>query len=205
MNRKQGVWLLCLLLLLVMAASVMPAFAMRTEPAGRFILVAEADGDLVIAPEYVTYTEGQTIKEALAASNHEFTGLEYGAITAIDGVTGNFTRSDQNGSYDLSTGAEYVTHYRFSENSGGSQPSEGLLLLMTAMADYLEKPEDVRQAAKAEYETALTNFVGCTSNDAKMLANDLNTAMRDYESNLNGALCRSHPACPSAAPPIPGW
>ena len=58
---------------------------------------------------------------------------------------------------------------------------------MTAMAGYLEKEEDVQKAAKAEYDTARQNFVGASHDDARMLAYDLNTAVREYEETLSGA------------------
>jgi len=187
MNIRKGLRLLCLLLCCLLVIGVLPSEAQAVEPAGRFILVAEAGGKLVIAPEYITYAEGQTLGEALQNSGHTFTGLEQGQVTAIDGVTGNYTRSDQNGGYDLSVPASSVTHFCFSERpSSESQPSEGLLLLMTAMADYLEKEEDVRKAAKAEYDTAKQYFVGVSHEDAKMLASDLNKAIQNYESALAG-------------------
>ena len=187
MKMKQGVRLLCLMLVCLLVVGFLPSKAQAAEPSGVFVLTVEAGGKLVVAPEYITYTEGQTLGEALENSGHTFTGLEQGQVTAIDGVTGNYTRSDQNGGYDLSVPASSVTHFCFSERSSSeSQPSEGLLLLMTAMADYLEKEEDVRKAAKAEYDTAKQHFVGCSSDDAKMLASDLNKAIQNYESALAG-------------------
>ena len=187
MKLKQGVRLLCLLLSCLLVVGFLPSRAQAAEPAGVFVLTVEAGGKLVIAPEYITYTGGQTLGEALESSGHTFTGLEQGQVTAIDGVTGNYTRSDQNGGYDLSVPASSVTHFCFSERSSSeSKPNEGLLLLMTAMADYLEKEEDVRKAAKAEYDTAKQHFVGCSSDDAKMLASDLNKAIQNYESALAG-------------------
>lgn len=187
MKLKQGVRLLCLLLSCLLMVGFLPSRAQAAEPAGVFVLTVEAGGKLVVAPEYITYTEGQTLGEALQNSGHTFTGLEQGQVTAIDGVTGNYTRSDQNGGYDLSVPASSVTHFCFSERpSSESQPSEGLLLLMTAMADYLEKEEDVRKAAKTEYDTAKQHFVGASHEDAKMLASDLNKAIQNYESVLAG-------------------
>ena len=186
MNIRKGRRLLCLLLCCLLVIGVLPSEAQAVEPAGRFILVAEAGGKLVIAPEYITYAEGQTLGEALENSGHTFTGMGQGLITAIDDVTGNYTRSDQNGNYDLSVPASSVTHFRFSENVGGSQPSSGLLQLMTAMADYQEKEADVQKAAKSEYDTAKKNFVGAGNDDARMLAYDLNQAVREYEETLSG-------------------
>ena len=184
MNLKR---LLCLLLSCLLVIGVLPAQTQAAETAGKFVLVAEAGGKLVIAPEYITYTEGQTLGQALESSSHSFTGMDQGQITAIDGVTGNYTRSDQNGGYDLSVPASSVTHFCFSERSSSeSKPGDGLLMLMTAMADYLEQEEDVRKAAKDAYDTAKKQFVGCSNDDAKTLAYDLNAAMRDYEDSLSG-------------------
>ena len=187
MNTRKGLRLLCLLLCCLLVIGVLPSEAQAVEPAGRFILVAEAGGKLVIAPEYITYAEGQTLGEALENSGHTFTGMGQGLITAIDDVTGNYTRSDQNGNYDLSVLASSVTHFCFSERSSSeSKPNKGVLLLMTAMAEYLQKDEDVRKAAKTEYDTAKKNFVGAGNDDARMLAYDLNQAVREYEETLSG-------------------
>ena len=187
MNTRKGLRVFCLLLSCLLLIGALPSQTQAAELAGKFVLTAEAGGKLVIAPEYITYTEGQTLGEALASSGHTFTGMDQGQITAIDGITGNYTRSDQDGGYDLSVPASSVTHFCFSERSSSeSKPSDGLLLLMTAMAEYLQKEEDVRKAAKAEYDTAKQNFVGCSSDDAKMLANDLNTAVQNYEASLVG-------------------
>ncbi|MBE6967587.1 MAG: hypothetical protein E7444_04005 [Ruminococcaceae bacterium] len=187
MNTKKGLRLAGVLLALLLIVGILPVGAEAAQPAGKFVLVAEAGGKLVIAPEYITYAEGQTLGEALQNSGHTFTGMEQGQVTAIDGVTGNFTRSDQDGGYDLSAPASSVTHFCFSERpSSESKPNEGLVMLMTAMADYQEKEEDVRKAAKAEYDTAKKNFVGASKDDARMLAYDLNTTVREYEETLSG-------------------
>ena len=130
--KKMGKRLLCLLLSVMLLLGMVPASVMAVTE-NTFVLVAEAKGTLVIAPEYVAYTEGQTIREALAASGHEFTGLEAGMVSAIDGVVGNFTRSDEFGDFALDKQASAVKFFRFSE-AENSQPSTGLQQLMTAMA-----------------------------------------------------------------------
>jgi len=180
--------MLILLISLLLVVGFLPTTAQAEETAaGKFVLVAEAGGKLVIAPEYITYTSGQTIGEALEASGHIFTGLDMGQVTAIDGVSGNFTRSDQNGGYDLTTPASSVTHYCFSERSSSeSKPTEGMKQLMTAMAEYLQKSEDIQKAAKETYKNARTYFVGINNDDARTLAYELNRAVSDYENTLNG-------------------
>ena len=81
--------LACLLLSALLLIGCLPVTALAAE--NGFILVVEAGGKLVIAPEYISCTVGQTAAQALSASGHTFTGLDTGMISAIDGVTGNFT------------------------------------------------------------------------------------------------------------------
>ena len=175
--------LVCLLLSVLLLIGCLPVMTFAAENA--FILVAEAGGKLVIAPEYVSYTAGQTIEQALLASGHTFTGLETGMTAAIDGVAGNFTRSDENGSYDLTASAASIGYFRFSENMD-SRPSEGLQQLMTAMADYREKDSDVQAAARKEYDAARDLFVGIESDSAKTLAANLKEAVANYENTITG-------------------
>ena len=159
--------LACLLLSALLLIGCLPVTALAAE--NGFILVVEAGGKLVIAPEYISCTAGQTAAQALSASGHTFTGLDTGMISAIDGVTGNFTRSDENGNYDLSVSAASIGYLRFSEDMD-SKPSDGLKQLMTAMADYKKKDSDVQAAAKKEYGTARDLFVGINGESAKTLA-----------------------------------
>ena len=174
---------LSLLLVLAMVLGLVPG--VRAERQNAFVLVAESGGRLVIAPEFVTYSEGQTVRQALLESGHDFVGLEDDWIMEIDGVGGSYTRSDQNGGYDLNAPAGTVTHFRFSEDTD-SRPSAGLMELMTAMADYAAKADDVRAAARPEYDTAYRQFAGLDSASAALLAGELNEAVRAYEESLKG-------------------
>ena len=176
--------LLGIMLSLMLVTGLMPAGAFAAGT-GSFILVAEAGGKLVIAPEYVEYKDGQSVGGALEQSGHQFAGLAEGWITAIDGVVGNYSRSDENGSYDLGQAASASRFFRFCEDENCA-PSAGLQQLMTAMADYQKKAEDVQAAAKSAYDTAFNQFVGLDSESASVLAQNLNKAMNDYESAQNG-------------------
>ena len=60
------------------------------------------------------------------------------------------------------------------------------MLLMTAMADYLLEPADVQAAAKDAYDAAYSNFVGITSDSAKVLAKDLTDAVNAYKAGQDG-------------------
>ena len=179
-NKRVISFLLSVLLLVGM----LPTGASATG-IGRFVLVVESGGELVIAPEFVSYGEGQTIREALAASGHTFTGLENDWIVEIDGVGGNYRRSDENGGFDLGLPAAEIAYFRFSEEVD-SRPSEGLQRLMSAMADYREKPMDVQAAAKEDYDAAYNEFVGLDSASAALLADRLTEAICTYENNQAG-------------------
>lgn len=188
MKKHVGKRAVSLLLSVLLLLSMMTTGVIAVE-AGTFILVAESGGKLVIAPEYVSYIEGQTVREALVASGHTFTGLENDWVTEIDGVVGNYTRSDGNGGFDLNASASEVEFYRFSEDAN-SQPSDGLQQLMTAMAEYKQKAADVQAAAKAAYDTAYAQFVGIDSESAVVLADALNTAVSEYENAQTGTQYR---------------
>ena len=175
---------LCLLLTVLLLVGMLPAQVLAAKE-NSFVLVAEAGGKLVIPPEYITYVEGQTVQQALAASGHTFTGLDSGMVSEINGVVGNFTRSDEDGDFALDKSASEVEFFRFSE-AANSQPSAGLQALMTAMAEYLCKGEDTRNAVKSAYQTACEQFVDLSSESAQVLADNLNDAIREYEESQNG-------------------
>ena len=136
----------CLLLSVLLLIGMLPVGALAA-PKNSFILVAEANGELVIEPEYVEYAPDQTILQALAASGHDFEGLDTGVIVSIDGVVGNYRRSDEDGEYALNKAASEITCYRFCDLEN-PQPSEGLQALMKAMAEYRLKAADTQAAAK---------------------------------------------------------
>ena len=74
MMKRRGIGRVSLLLAIVMVAGLLVTPVRAAESENRFVLVAEAGGKLVIAPEYVSYAEGSTIKDALVNSGHSFTG-----------------------------------------------------------------------------------------------------------------------------------
>ena len=101
--KQKKVRLLGLLLAAIMLFSCLPMQALAAE-GGWFYLAADWNGTLLIAPERVSYTADQTIFEALNASGHSF-GPDENSVTQIDGKTGNFIRSDETGSHDLTRNA----------------------------------------------------------------------------------------------------
>ena len=73
--------LACLLLSALLLIGCLPVTALAAE--NGFILVVEAGGKLVIAPEYISCTAGQSAAQALSASGHTFTGLDPAATKTV--------------------------------------------------------------------------------------------------------------------------
>ena len=93
--------MLCIMLAFGCLAPASAAAAKLLQTGGSFYLTASTATATIIEPVRVDYAHGQTVKEALQASGHTFSGIESGFITAIDGVRGNFVRFYD---YDESTG-----------------------------------------------------------------------------------------------------
>ena len=176
------------LLAAVLLAWVLPAKT-RAAQENAFVLVVEYDQQLVVEPEYIPYSPGQTLKEVLASCGHTFYDLERDDIMLVDEKGGStYTRTDQNGNHALSAYASEVTHFFISERNVTGAMDTGILKLMTAMADYnaIEEP-DIRKAAGAEYEMAKTKFLDrITGKNAEALANNLNNAVQAYRDHLAG-------------------
>ena len=162
-----------------------PGAAAEGETEGRLCLVVEGGGRLLIAPEYLDWSGDDTVGAVLESSGHTFNGLESGIIYGVNNVAGNFSRSDQDGGYDLSRKASEVSHFRLCELTD-AKPSQALMDLMTAMADYKEEEADVRAAAQKAYDKAVNRFVGVSDKEAGELAEDLRLAISDYKETLSG-------------------
>lgn len=150
---------------------------------GSFYLAATAAERVIIAPECVNYTAGQTIAQALLASGHTFEGLEDGSVYQIDGVAGEFQRSDETGDYSLTKQASEISFFCFVEN-GTAKPSEARQALIRTMADYLCEEADVRAYAKDVYDAALRQFVGISDEAASTCAAQITAKIGEYEASL---------------------
>ena len=150
---------------------------------GSFYLAATAAKRVIIAPERVNYTAGQTIAQALLASGHTFEGLEDGSVYQIDGVAGEFQRSDETGDYSLTKQASEISFFCFVEN-GTAKPSEARQALIRTMADYLCEEADVRAYAKDVYDEALQQFVGISDENASTCAAQITAKIGEYETSL---------------------
>ena len=150
---------------------------------GSFYLAATAAKRVIIAPERVNYTAGQTIAQALLASGHTFEGLEDGSVYRIDGVAGEFQRSDETGDHSLTKQASEISFFCFVEN-GTAKPSEARQALICTMADYLCEEADVRAYAKDVYDEALRQLVGISDENASTCAAQITAKIGEYETSL---------------------
>lgn len=150
---------------------------------GSFYLAATAAKRVIIAPECVNYTAGQTIAQALLASGHTFDGLEDGNVYRIDGVAGEFQRSDEAGEYSLTKQASEISFFCFTEGET-AKPSEARQTLISTMADYLCEEADVRAYAKDAYDAALRQFVGISDEKASSCAAQITAKIEAYKNSL---------------------
>ena len=183
--KQKKVRLLGLLLAAVMLFSCLPVQALAAE-GGWFYLAADWNGTLLIAPERISYTADQTLYEALNASGHSF-GPDENSVTQIDGKTGNFIRSDETGSHDLTRNAAQAgIRYLCFTDRLTAQPSDAMQSLIAAMADYRLEEPDVQLAAKVAYNAACAGYVTADDNAALSLYTALHNAVEQYKQTLDG-------------------
>lgn len=152
---------------------------------GYFYFSAETANKLLIAPVRIAFTDGQTIRQALYASQYSFVeSNSNGFITTIEGVNGNYIYGSAPDSVSIDSAANTVTHFRFSEASN-STPSSGLQTLMQVMADYLEEDSDIQNAAAEEYQTALNGYLNVTSETAQSYAAAITAKINAYKAGQN--------------------
>lgn len=165
-----------LLLAAAMLLGCLPVQALAAE-GGWFYLAADWNGTLLIAPERISYTADQTLYEALNASGHSF-GPDENSVTQIDGKTGNFIRSDETGSHDLTRNAAQAgIRYLCFTDRLTAQPSDAMQSLIAAMADYRLEEPDVQLAAQAAYNAACAGYVTADDNAALSLYTALHNAV----------------------------
>lgn len=152
---------------------------------GYFYFSAETANKLLIAPTRIAFTDGQTIRQALYASQYSFVeSNSSGFITTIEGVNGNYIYGSAPDSVSIDSAANTVTHFRFSEASN-STPSSGLQTLMQVMVDYLEEDSDIQNAAAEEYQTALNGYLNVTSETAQSYAAAITAKINAYKAGQN--------------------
>ena len=131
MRKRITSLLLGVLLLLTMTVT---AFAVEGQ-AGSFVFTAMNANSTIVEPTRIPYKAGQTIQEALAASDIKFVGLEQGFIYEINGVSANYLLYYDKGGYKLDAQASSITALCFHVSS---IYSDDAIKLINRMADYLD-------------------------------------------------------------------
>lgn len=180
---------ICTLLFCVLLAIGLTATALAAEPQEKsFVLTVATANSMVIEPERIPYTEGQTIKEALLASDHTFTQLEeQNYIGAVDDVAGNYVILYDGGGYDVNAPASSITAMRIGVTNVKTGNYEDMLSLVRRMAEYRYMENHVQNYpdAQSAYKLCLNALRGDGSNAAAR-QKELDNAIAAYENILAG-------------------
>ena len=183
MKRRVCVLLTCLLLLAVLTVT-----AAAAEPQNSFVLTVSTANSMVIEPERIPYTSGQTIKEALLASGHTFTQLEeQGFIGAVDDVAANYVILYDGGGYDVNAQASSIKAMRIGVTTVKEENWDSMLSLVKRMAEYRYMENHVQNYpdAQSAYKICLNALRGDGS-AAAAGQEKLDSAIAAYEAILNG-------------------
>lgn len=183
MKRRVCVLLTCLLLLAVFTVT-----AAAAEPQNSFVLTVSTANSMVIEPERIPYTSGQTIKEALLASGHTFTQLaEQDYIGAVDDVAGNYVILYDGGGYKLDAKASSITAMRIGVTTVKEENWDSMLSLVKRMAEYRYMENHVQNYpdAQSAYKICLNALRGDGS-AAAAGQEKLDSAIAAYEAILAG-------------------
>lgn len=140
--------LMAALLACLMLVSLLPVRAYAAD-AGRIALLAVTQDGYVIEPEYMTYHDGDTVKDVLKGSGHIFAGIDGGFITAVDGHVDNYSLHYDGDGYQLDAPAKGLTAIWFTTNASQSYGSS-LLNLAERMAAYRTATNGVQNYAAAK-------------------------------------------------------
>ena len=178
--------LLLILSMIIPFGSV--SFADEVEASERggefFALSVVYDGEYIIAPEKIFYEEGETVRDALIASPHTFTGIDTGGfITSVDGEGESFSLFYDGMAYDLDVPAGSVETALFMTNAGETAYSPESLLLIKALAVHPDLSDEERAfpAVKEAYEAAYDGLKTCDGEGAAPLLSALTAAYDEYE------------------------
>ena len=149
---------------------------------GAFLLLAANSVEVIIQPERIPYTAGQTIAQALASSTHRFTGMKEdgtGYISAIDGKEGLFRIMDEAGGYELNRPASAVQAVMIVACRDAEGQAQAIYSLACAMLTWQEASTQVQRYAQTEYQAAKKALV--SGGDFAALATVLTDKIEDYQ------------------------
>ena len=124
--------------------------------ANSFCLTVCADDEAVVEPIAVSYTEGQSIKQALLASGIDFVGLDDSYfIYEVEGVSANYSLFYDNGGYDLDAPAVEITAILITDKADCYSPELLALTKRMMQFNHMTNNIDKYPAAQNAYNAAL--------------------------------------------------
>ena len=120
--------LMAALLACLMLVSLLPVRVYAAD-AGKIALLAVTQDGYVIEPEYMTYHDGDTVKDVLKGSGHTFAGIDSGFITAVDGHVDNYSLHYDGDGYQLDAPAKGL-------NDGFDKAHKGFAVFNDLMEEY---------------------------------------------------------------------
>ena len=169
-----------LLVALAMVLAMVPVQA----AGGSFTLAVVTQDQVVVEPEAVAYTAGQTLGQALLASNHTFTGLEQGFVQAVDGVAASYYLYYDDGGFSLDVPASSVTGVLLTSRDGGWNPPQQELLVYLGQYRQMDSGVQNYPAAQGAYAAALT--VLQQGGDAGEAQANLQAAVAEFQALMDG-------------------
>lgn len=188
--KRKSKFLVVMLIIALLISNMQFAFA--TEPVGNsFVFTAMDDSEVFIEPTEIQYTNGQTIKEALKASGYEFTGIDQGFISAVEGRVDNFCMFYDNNAYSLDAKASSVKKAIVFTTRTDAY-SEEYLDLVVLLNAHNAKDSVVKNytEVKESYKAAIDGLLTANTAKAKTLADNLNKAYQNCEAWMNSGICQ---------------
>ena len=188
--KRKSKFLVVMLFIALLISNMQFAFA--TEPVGNsFVFTAMDDSEVFIEPTEIQYTNGQTIKEALKASGYEFTGIDQGFISAVEGRVDNFCMFYDNNAYSLDAKASSVKKAIVFTTRTDAY-SEEYLDLVVLLNAHNAKDSVVKNytEVKESYKAAIDGLLTANTAKAKTLADNLNKAYQNCEAWMNSGICQ---------------
>lgn len=148
---------------------------------GSFVISATSSDKVVIEPCRISWTDGQTIRDALKSSGHEFEGIDEDWITAIDGNADNYMRYYNNGEYGLDAPASSVnTALVFTTVEMNDSDSYRELARM--LCDHSTLGTEIKNfpAVMNAYSKTMKNLPAYDNEKAATAAAELQKAYNDY-------------------------
>ncbi|MBQ9828125.1 MAG: cadherin-like beta sandwich domain-containing protein, partial [Lachnospiraceae bacterium] len=155
----------------------------RAEEDDFFVFAAATEDDIIAEPEEIHYEPGDTVRDALRKSGHDFEGIDQSFIYGIDGIAGNFMIIEDDEGYDLDRPASEIRMVIFVETV---EYRPGLTELILLMGEYNRPGNNVSRygPAVSAYSAALTALRQTSDNGSYHDA--LFAAMEEYYGLING-------------------